>query len=197
MTSVRAARTAPRRRGCGRRWPGPCRRARRPPRSGHADLRAALAHQVAPGSERRTEVNSPHSQRNASPWSSRPRPGRRPAAASAGRGASNVGAIEARQRASSSAHRRGEDPGHRSAPARRASGVNTVAASGAERRERGEQALARLARRCVGEARRATRRRASGGSAPRGGACRRGRPAAPHDPSASASSRTASAVSYR
>ena len=32
-----------------------------------ADLGAGFAHQVAPGSERRTIVNSPHSQRNASP----------------------------------------------------------------------------------------------------------------------------------
>ncbi len=63
MTSASAARTAAA--STARRR---CRRRSTPaPDPGDPDLGAGLAHQVAPGSARRTEVNSPHSQAKASP----------------------------------------------------------------------------------------------------------------------------------
>ena len=71
-----------------------------PERSSRCDR---LAHHVAPGSERRTDVNSPHSQRKASEWSVRPCTGSRVGRRHRQAEADKLGAIAARQRRSSSA----------------------------------------------------------------------------------------------
>ena len=138
---------------------------------------AGLAHQVAPGSARRTEVNSPHSQRKSAPWSSRPRSGSARRRRHRQAEAAKIGAIEARQRRSSSAIGAARIPASTRC---RLAGERREDRRGVGRQRRpARRAAGRAARRRCGPAGRATRRRASGGSAPRGRAWRPARPAAP------------------
>ena len=139
ITSVRAARTVGSSRGEGGGWAIVPARAR-----ATADLDPGLAHQVAPGSDRRTEVNSPHSQRKASPWSSRPRSGSRAGGGIGRSRPAKTGSMAARQRVSSSVIGASRIPASRSAGSP-GSGVKTVAASGAELGQSRQQPVARFA----------------------------------------------------